>query len=188
MANVKHLFIISGLGPPVSYDFPMLENSPDDPKESSVEKNYLFDATLQPNSSLKPQGFMILMTAITLVGFAGGIIFMLAGAWPVLGFLGLDVALIYLVFKANYRWARMYETVKLTSDSLQVERISPSGKVQRWQFQPYWLKVEIDLPVWHDSQLMLSSHGMRLKIGSFLAPEERVEVANALRDALMRLR
>jgi uncharacterized membrane protein len=54
----------------------------------------------------------------------------------VLGFFGLDVALIYLAFKTNYRWAWMYETVRLTEDTLLVERISPSGKVQRWRFQP----------------------------------------------------
>ena len=53
-----------------------------------------------------------------------------------LGFFGLDVALIYLAFKTNYRWARLYETVRLTEDTLLVERISPSGKVQRWRFQP----------------------------------------------------
>ena len=130
---------------------------------------------------------MLLMVAIASVSFVAGMIFMLVGAWPVLGFFGLDVAVIYLAFKANYRWARIYETVRLTSDSLLVERISPSGKVQRWRFQPYWLKVQIDRPVKHDSQLVLSSHGKRLKIGSFLSPDERVEVANALKDALTKL-
>ena len=160
---------------------------PADVGESHADRTYLFDATLQPNTSLKPRGFMLLMVAIASVSFVAGIIFMLVGAWPVLGFFGLDVAVIYLAFKANYRWARIYETVRLTSDSLLVERIRPSGKVQRWRFQPYWLKVQIDQPVKHDSQLVLSSHGKRLKIGSFLSPDERVEVANALQDTLTKL-
>ena len=160
---------------------------PGDVGESHADRTYLFDAILQPNTSLKPRGFMLLMVAIASVSFVAGMIFMLVGAWPVLGFFGLDVAVIYLAFKANYRWARIYETVRLTSDSLLVERIRPSGKVQRWRFQPYWLKVQIDQPVKHDSQLVLSSHGKRLKIGSFLSPDERVEVANALQDALTKL-
>lgn len=161
---------------------------PDNLGESPAEKTYLFDAILQPNTSLDPKGFMLLMVAISSVCFVAGMIFMVAGAWPVMGFFGLDVALIYLAFKANYRWARMYETVRLTSDSLLVERISPSGKVQRWRFQPYWLKVQIDRPVKHDSQLVLSSHGKRLKIGAFLTPDERLELAHALEDALAKLR
>ena len=161
---------------------------PDNLGESPAEKTYLFDAILQPNTSLEPKGFMLLMVAIASVSFVVGMVFMVAGAWPVVGFLGLDVALIYLAFKANYRWARMYETVRLTSDSLLVERISPSGKVQRWSFQPYWLKVQIDTPVKHDSQLVLSSHGKRLKIGAFLTADERLELAHALQDALAKLR
>ena len=161
---------------------------PDNLGESPAEKTYLFDAILQPNTSLEPKGFMLLMVAIASVSFVVGMVFMVAGAWPVVGFLGLDVALIYLAFKANYRWARMYETVRLTSDSLLVERISPSGKVQRWRFQPYWLKVQIDTPVKHDSQLVLSSHGKRLKIGAFLTADERLELGHALQDALAKLR
>ena len=155
---------------------------------TDTEQNFLFDAILQPNTSLEPKGFLLLMVAIASVAFVAGMIFMLMGAWPVLGFLGLDVALIYLAFKANYRWARTYETVRLTEDALVVERISPSGKVQRWRFQPYWLKVDIDVPAKHDSQLVISSHGKRLKIGRFLTADERVELAGALRDALDKLR
>jgi len=190
-AAVNHSFIISGLVVRVSYDFVMSETLsvvPDDIGEAAAEKTYLFDAILQPNTSLEPKGFMLLMVAIASVSFVAGMVFMVAGAWPVMGFFGLDVALIYLAFKANYRWARMYETVRLTSDSLLVERISPSGKVQRWRFQPYWLKVQIDVPAKHDSQLVLSSHGKRLKIGAFLTPDERVELARALQDALAGLR
>ncbi len=156
--------------------------------DADGEKDYLFDAVLQPNTSLDPRGFMLLMLAIVSVSFVAGMAFMLAGAWPVFGFFGLDCALVYLAFRANYRRARMYETVRLTEDTLLVERISPSGRVQRWRFQPYWLRVDIDRPVRHDSQLVLSSHGRRLNIGSFLTPDERVELADALRDALDRLR
>ncbi|MEC9207215.1 MAG: DUF2244 domain-containing protein, partial [Pseudomonadota bacterium] len=138
--------------------------------------------------SMNHRGFLILITAI--VGFLALFVFafLLCVALPVLGFFGLDLALIYFAFKANYRWASLQETVRLKKDSLIIERISPSGKLQRWRFQPYWLKVYIDTPVKHDSQLVLSSHGKYLKIGEFLAPEERVELANALKGALRMLR
>ncbi len=149
---------------------------------------YLFDAILQPNTSLSPRGFLVLMLAISIVSFVAGLAFLLAGAWPVFGFFGVDVLLIYLAFRANYRWARMYETVRLTRDALLVERINPSGKVQRWRFQPYWLRVDVEGAQNHDSRIVLSSHGRRLRIGSFLTPDERLEFASALRDALARAR
>tara|TARA_Y100001934_G_scaffold59472_1_gene73683 strand:- start:414 stop:962 length:549 start_codon:yes stop_codon:yes gene_type:complete len=153
-----------------------------------VEKAYLFNVILQPNTSLQPRGFLLLMVAISSAAFVAGMIFMLLGAWPVLGFFGLEVALIYMAFKANYRWARTYETLRLSEAALVVERISPSGKAQRWRFQPYWLKVDIDIPAKHENQLVISSHGKRLKIGTFLTADERVELAGELCAALEKVR
>jgi len=110
------------------------------------------------------------------------------GAWPVTGFFGLDVLLIYLAFRINYRRARMFETVSLTPDALTVERVNHRGRRQTWRFQPYWLRVSMDDPPQHDSALILSSHGRSLVIGAFLSPEERLDFARALRHALDRLR
>lgn len=152
------------------------------------ERSALFDAVLEPHRSLGKTGFTILMVAIAAVGFMAGICFLLAGAWPVFGFFGLDVVLIYIAFKANYRSARMYETLLLTEDSLNVERVGPGRAHGSWQFQPYWLRIEMDDPPEHASQLTLASHGKRLVIGKFLTPEERLEVARALRAALAGLK
>jgi uncharacterized membrane protein len=128
------------------------------------------------------------MAAIALVSFCVGVAFVLMGAWPVTGFFGFDVALIYLAFRINYRRARMFETLALTASELTVERVSHRGRRQTWQFQPYWLRVTMDDPPQHDSRLTLSSHGRSLTIGAFLSPEERLELAEALRGALARLR
>ncbi len=90
------------------YDFLMSTNNPNLNTQMECPRSgdpYLFDAVLQPNTSLKPRGFLLLMIAIATVSGVAGIAFMLVGAWPVLGFFGLDLALIYFAFKANYRWA-----------------------------------------------------------------------------------
>lgn len=128
------------------------------------------------------------MAGVSAVCFGAGIAFVLIGAWPVFGFLGLDVLLIYVAFRVNYRWGRTYETVLLTEDELTVERVTADGGIRRWRFQPYWLKVDIDDPPRHTSALTLSSHGKALVIGAFLTPDERLEFAEALREALDKLR
>ncbi len=148
----------------------------------------LFDAVLEPHRSLSRSGFLTLMAAVVTISFAAGIAFALMGAWPVFAFFGLDAVLIYVAFKVNYRGARMYETVRLTEETLPVVRVNASGRVQRWSFQPYWLRVNMDDPPRHDSKLMLSSHGKSLAIGSFLAPHERLDFARALETALHKLR
>jgi len=144
----------------------------------------IFDAVLTPHRSLSPRAFRVLMAAIGGVSLAFGTGFLLIGAWPIFGFLGLDVLLIYLAFRVNLRSARLYETVTLTRETLTVQRVSPRGDAQRWRFQPTWLKVLMDDPPAPDSRLTLRSHGRSLSIGSFLTPEERLDLAKALRRAL----
>lgn len=145
----------------------------------------IFDAVLHPHRSLTRRGFVVLMALVGLVSFVAGGAFYLAGAWPVLGFFGLDVALIWLAFRLNYRSARQAEHLRLTADALEVRRISPTGRVTRWQFQPYWLRVEL---ADDDRRLTLTSHGRSLAIGGFLAPAERASLCAALKAALARCR
>ena len=160
-----------------------VENTP-----AEMPNEPLFNAVLHPHRSLSPEGFVVLMIAVSLVCFSAGAAFVVMGAWPVLGFFGLDVLLIYVAFRVNYRWGRMYETVILTEDNLTIERVTPDGRINRWRFQPYWLRVSMDDPPYHDSALTITSHGKALVIGAFLTPEERLEVADALREALATLR
>ena len=148
----------------------------------------LFDALLTPHRSLGPRGFVILMSGVCAISFIAGLVFFLAGAWPVVGFLGLDVALIYLAFRINYRRASMCETLRLTRADLTVERINPWGERTTWTFQPAWLQVQLDDPPRHDSPLTLRSHGHSLSIGRFLSAEERAALAGELRRALARAR
>ena len=144
----------------------------------------LFDAVLTPYRSLSPRGFAILMGTAGLIGFAFGASFIALGAWPIFGFCGLEWLLFYVFFRLNYRAARCQEHIRMTPDAVTIERKDPRGRVQSWSFQPYWLRVEMDDPPVHESQLALASHGRRLTIGSFLSPAERHELALALRAAL----
>ena len=146
----------------------------------------IFDALLSPHRSLSPRGFAILLIAVCAVAFVAGMVFFLAGAWPVVGFLGLDVLLIYVAFRVNYRHSRMHETLALTRRDLTVCRVDHRGRVASWRFQPTWLQVLIDDPPDHHSQLVLRSHGRSLVIGAFLSPAERFDLATALRHALAR--
>lgn len=146
----------------------------------------VFDAILHPNRSLGRRGFAILMVAAAAISVTLGAALLIAGAWPVAGLYGLELAILYGAFRASYHDGRRYEKVRLTADRLTVERIDPSGSRAIWTFQPYWLTVTIDDPTEHHSRIVLSSHGRSLVVGSFLSPDERLEFANALRMALDR--
>ena len=61
----------------------------------------LFSAVLTPHRSLGRVGFLVLMALIGGISFVAGIVFLLIGAWPVFGFFGLDVLLLYWAFRAQ---------------------------------------------------------------------------------------
>lgn len=144
----------------------------------------IFDAELAPNRSLGRAGFIAVMAGVIVISVGLGVFFLLQGAWPVLGFFGLDIALLYLAFRLSYRSGRLRETIRVTADEVVVRRIAPNGRTMEWRFNPYWLRVALDDPVEHHSQITLTSHGRSLVIGPFLAPEERATLVAALRDAL----
>jgi uncharacterized membrane protein len=144
----------------------------------------LFDAILTPHRSLSASGFAILMTVVAAVNIGLGVSFMLQGAWPIFGFCGLDALLFYVMFRLNYRGARMFERIRLLPNELIVERHDARGRKESWSFQPYWLRIAMDDPPDHSSQLVLSSHGRSLTIGAFLTAGERFDLAQALQQAL----
>jgi len=149
-------------------------------------KGIIFSASLTPNRSLSRFGFWVLFIGLSLSALVVGISFMQMGAWPVLGFCGLEILLLYIAFHLNYISGQKSEEVELTENILEVRKISPLGHVLHWRFEPTWLRVKIDEPLRHDSKLHLASHGRSLEIGAFLTPEERLQLARALRCALDR--
>ena len=158
---------------------------PETPVErEESESPVLFDAVLAPNRSLGRAGFIAVMAGVIVISVGLGVFFLLQGAWPVLGFFGLDIALLYIAFRLSYRSGRLRETIRVSADEVVVRRIAPNGRTMEWRFNPYWLRVTLDDPVEHHSQIILTSHGRSIVIGPFLAPEERTSLVRALRDAL----
>ena len=103
------------------------------------------------------------MTAIALCSFFIGFAFWLMGAWPVVGFCGLDVLLIQLAFRLNFRDARASEEVHLTHERLSITQISPRGEARETGFNPYWARLEVERqPEIGITALRIVSHGARL--------------------------
>jgi uncharacterized membrane protein len=144
----------------------------------------ILHVVLRPHRSLSPTGFWIVMGILAGVSFTAGTVFWWLGAWPVIGFMGLDVALVYIAFKASYARAHEYERLRLTKEALTIERVDHWGKVERVALQPYWLRVELDRPRGRQNRLLLTSHGRAVAVGAFLPPAEKAKLAGVLRDAL----
>jgi len=147
-----------------------------------------FERVLLPHRSLPPRGFNILMLCLGCISIMVGTTFVMLGAWPVCGFFGLDVLLVYIAFRLSYRSARQREILRLASDDFTVERIDIYGDRRTWKFQPFWLRVILEERPDESNRLMLASHGKTLVIADFLGAPMRRELAGTLRAALSRWR
>jgi uncharacterized membrane protein len=153
--------------------------------ESTAPDPAIFSAVVTPHRSLNRVGFLIVMAAVSAVSFVAGTVFLLMGAWPVFGFFGLDVLLVYWAFRANYRAAAAYEEVTVTSSELRVRKVSHRGRASEWSFNPLWVRLERDDHEDFGLQgLFLVSRGHRLAVASVLSPQEKESFATALAAAI----
>src|SRR6201988_197829 len=97
------------------------------PKNHPAQEPTNFSAVLTPKTPLSRKGFRIVMLILGSMSFTIGLYFLRVGAWPVFGFLGLDVLLVYWAFRVNYRSAAAYEEVTVTPSELRLRRVSPPG-------------------------------------------------------------
>jgi uncharacterized membrane protein len=145
----------------------------------------IFSATIRPHRSLGRTGFVLVMLLVGGFSFVGGIVFFIVGAWPVVGFLGLDVLLVYWAFRANYRAAAAYEQVTITASQLRLRKVSQRGKAHEWMLNPLWTRIDRETHAEFGLlRLFVVSRGWRLAVASFLGPKEKESFAKELSAAL----
>jgi len=148
------------------------------------EDGVLLDQVLRPNPPLSPRILCAILAGIAAVNVAIALYFVMRGAWPIAPFLGADVALLAWAFHASRVAAKREERVTLTNSVLRIVRRPAKGHGDEIRFNPYWVRVHMDEPWDHWSQLTLGSHGKSVRIGAFLAPELRAQFARTLKSAL----
>ena len=160
--------------------------------ETENEKNAMkrqpdFVAELTPYRSLGQKGFIILMAFVSITCFAAGMMFLIAGAWPVMFFMGLDVLVIWLAFKVNYHSAKVKEIISIGRDHLKVEKTDPWGRTTEHIFNPFWSRFEINR---HEelgiTEMVITQRNRRLRLGEFLNPDDKESFAAAFSNALAR--
>jgi uncharacterized membrane protein len=142
-----------------------------------------FATSLSPHRSLSAEGFRFVMLGAVAANLVIGLPMFLMGAWPVFGFMGLDVFLLWWLFKRSYLDARRSETLLLTDRELVIVRVAPDGEREELRLDAYWLKVEVT-----EERLVVTPRGNRAVIGRFLGPDERVRVADQLKAAIADMR
>lgn len=144
-----------------------------------------FKALLVPYRSLGRRGFYILMGSLVAAWVFVATIFYSLGAWPIIGFFGLDVLALYVAFRLNYRAANVREEIALSRTSLHIRKVPISGRVEEHRFNPFWARFRVQRGPENDiTDMSIETRGLRISLGSFLNPDDRESFARAFGQAL----
>ncbi|GIU67128.1 DUF2244 domain-containing protein [Candidatus Phycosocius spiralis] len=158
------------------------------PEFSSGDAIYM-DAVLRPNRSLSKRGFLIFMLALIAMSISVSLVFISIGAWPIVGFFGLDVLLVYLAFKANFKaGTRECETVKVSASQIAISKTCPKGRVGWWRVPPSFARVVIEEHKADEAKVVLAAGGGELPLANCLSSDERRAFGAALKVALHQAR
>jgi len=160
------------------------KSEPEAPDPEAADTPF-FAALLTPYRSLGPNGFRVLMLVVCGICFGAGLVFLSMGAWPVFGFLGLDILLIFLAFRWNYRAARAFEEVHVSRTEIRIRKVNAAGREALYRFNPFGTKLvvreEEDEGV---TRITVSARGQAVDVGGFLNPQDRTSFAGAFRRAV----
>lgn len=150
-----------------------------------LEEPIVYEVTLAPYRSLTPRGFRLVMLGIGGISLVSGAAFLAMGAWPVFGFFGLDVLLVYLAFKASFRSARAREHILVTPSVVEVKREPARGRPSTTRLNPFWTRLwrEDDADLGTLDVALVSGKRM-VPVGRFLGPQQKAVLASDLSRAL----
>ena len=145
----------------------------------------LFDVRLVPHRSLTAGNFRILIMVFAAAGVFTSVPFVVMGAWPVAGFMGLDVAILYLAFRVNFDAARAYEHILVTPLELLLSKVSAKGSRRDFRFHPAWTRLDkVEHEEFGVMHVALRSRGRSVEIGGFLGADAKADLASGLMKAL----
>jgi len=153
--------------------------------ETAHPEDHQYNFLIRPNRSMTAKGMTLFVVFVGVAVFLVAMRFVLLGAWVVLPFAMLEVALLAAGFWLYERASRYRETVQLSRKNILITQESVKGR-KSWQFNPYWVKVLFlpDSNDWYPSQLIIGSHGEQVEIGVCLTNQERGELSIALKQAM----
>lgn len=153
---------------------------PDDNAEEDIEA-IRFSRVLRPHRSSSDRAIRIISYFIFFLFIPTGLTFLIIGAWPVFGFMGLEVIALIFALHYNHKVGSAFEAITLSEREFKVSKVDHWGKRKQWTFQPHWLQVR------HDEiskQLIAGTHGKRIVIGKFLNDDERETLFSQLKNEI----
>lgn len=142
------------------------------------------DAVIRQNASMTPLGFKVLLGVVISVNMVFALFCFAIGAWPAPIFLGLDVLLVWLAFRASFRAAERQERVRVSAETVEISLEADGVAKTVWTSPTAFTGLDVEAFGQDDTKVRLRMHRRRYLVGRALSPGERASLGRALEDAL----
>lgn len=139
----------------------------------------------RPNCSLTPTQRRGLIALILAASFVINTAFLLAGAWLVIPFAGLELFLLFLALRAIDGQAGDHESIHLDDDHLIVST-RQSAALFSHRFQTAWARVTLEPDDGREPLVCIRSHGHCAHVGRLLTLDQRRQLFSDLSSRLAR--
>ncbi len=163
------------------------------PKHNMSNDNFyddiILNIVLNPNRSLTKSTFYLIIILLLIISISVGFFFYTLGAWPVIGFFGIDILFFTLIFYFHNKSLKISERIILTKNEMIIEKIKPFGKNLIVKFAPpNWINITIKKSIYNKSRLIIHSHGSAIFVGDFLTKVEKIQLADSLKNEINKFR
>lgn len=149
----------------------------------------LFAATLTPHRSLSPVGKRVVIGLVAALALVPGLIFYIAGAWPVVGFMGLDIVAVWIALTISMRGGKAYEVITLWPAALELKKVDAKGVEDVLSFTPGTVRFLVDRDYNERVTALWFKTGERkVPVGAFLSPDEKLSFSKVFGTALRKAR
>jgi uncharacterized membrane protein len=152
--------------------------------EEKGNSNYLI--TLSPNSSLIGISRVIFLASISFICGGIAVVFYFYGAYLILPFAGIEIAILFIAFYLSFKWSSRKEIIYLSQEIVKIEKGINKAEYLWEEFRTF---TSFQITKDNNKLLRLSfrSKGDDVIVGDFLNEDDKNILINEVRNIIEEL-
>ena len=137
---------------------------------------------LKPNASWSWRANLYVLYTLMGISVSIGVGFLLMGAWLVLPYSMIEMAVLTACIVYCVRQCNRKEVITISEDEVLVQR-GIYKPMEHWNYKRMWARFMVRAPrhPWDPAVVSIRSHGKELELGSFLSKRDKSALIEQLR-------
>ena len=149
--------------------------------EEKSNSNYLI--TLSPNSSLTGIYRIIFLASISFICVGIAIVFYFFGAYLILPFAGIEIAILLIAFYLSFKWSSRKELIYISQEVVKIEKGIHKAEYLWEEFRTF-TSFQIEKDANKSLRLSFRSKGDDVIVGDFLNEDDKNILINEIRNII----